>query len=319
MPRGMRSTFSREFAAYSVMMMPGNERPDVNAGGKIIMPPSSLETLSRLNISFPMLFKLENRSKERQTHAGVLEFIAEEGKVYLPGWMMRNLVLNEGDRIAITYASLPVASYSKFKPQSCDFLEISNPKAVLEKHLRSFACLSKGDIISIDYIGREFEVQIVETKPEDAVNIIECDMNVDFEAPVGYKEPERVQPPEETPGSFGTPDIQKKLVDYYEKQTNFHSFQGKGGRIDGKKKGTKGVKVRKQLTWTRFINAECQITTGTEERYIISTQNQKPRLKKKLDQALPHLLALGKLSEQRRLKGHPLPETVAAALRHVFV
>jgi hypothetical protein len=61
--------------------------------------------------------------------------------------------------------------------------------------------LSKGDIISIgkiyllllvvkclsDYIGREFEVQIVETKPEDAVNIIECDMNVDFEAPVGYK------------------------------------------------------------------------------------------------------------------------------------
>jgi len=242
MPRGMRSTFSREFAAYSVMMMPGNERPDVNAGGKIIMPPSSLETLSRLNISYPMLFKLENGGKERQTHAGVLEFIAEEGKVYLPGWMMRNLLLNEGDRIAITYASLPVASYSKFKPQSCDFLEISNPKAVLEKHLRSFACLSKGDIISIDYIGREFEVQIVETKPEDAVNIIECDMNVDFEAPVGYKEPERVQPPEETPGSFGTPDIQKKLVDYYEKQTNFHSFQGKGGRIDGKKKGTKGVK-----------------------------------------------------------------------------
>ena len=82
-------------------------------------------------------------------------------------------------------------------------------------------------------------------------------MNVDFEAPVGYKgisedwsrflqsflEPERVAPPEETPGSFGTPDIQKKLVDYYEKQGNFHSFQGKGGRIDGKKKGTKGVKV----------------------------------------------------------------------------
>ena len=68
-----------------------------------------------------------------------------------------------------------------------------------------------------------------------------------------FIEPERVQPPEETPGSFGTPDIQKKLVDYYEKQTNFHSFQGKGGRIDGKKKGTKGVKVssldKKYLTF----------------------------------------------------------------------
>jgi len=31
----------------------------------------------------------------------------------------------------------------------------------------------------------------VETKPQDAVSIIECDLNVDFEAPVGYKEPER--------------------------------------------------------------------------------------------------------------------------------
>ena len=46
-------------------MMPGQERPDVNAGGKIIMPPSSLESLSRLNISFPMLFKVENKAKGR--------------------------------------------------------------------------------------------------------------------------------------------------------------------------------------------------------------------------------------------------------------
>ena len=57
----------------------------------------------------------------------------------------------------------------------------------MEKHLRSFACLSKNDMISIDYLGKEYEVQIMELKPADAVNIIECDMNVDFEAPVGYQ------------------------------------------------------------------------------------------------------------------------------------
>ena len=33
-----------------------------------------------------------------------------------------------------------------------------------------------------------FKVQIMELKPADAVNIIECDMNVDFEAPVGYQD-----------------------------------------------------------------------------------------------------------------------------------
>ena len=31
----------------------------------------------------------------------------------------------------------------------------------------------------------------METKPDKAVSIIECDMNVDFDAPLGYKEPER--------------------------------------------------------------------------------------------------------------------------------
>ena len=36
-------------------------------------------------------------------------------------------------------------------------------------------------------------------KPSDAINIIECDMNVDFEAPVGYVEPERPAPPTEEP------------------------------------------------------------------------------------------------------------------------
>ena len=133
----------------------------------------------------------------------MLEFIADEGKVFLPGWMMRNLLLDEGDIITLTSSTLPgdselfqkknliffkkVASYSKFKPQQVDFLNITNPKAVLEKHLRSFACLSKNDMISIDYLGKEYEVQIMELKPADAVNIIECDMNVDFEAPVGYQ------------------------------------------------------------------------------------------------------------------------------------
>ena len=41
---------------------------------------------------------------------------------------------------------------------------------------------------------------------------------------------------------FGTAEMESRLRDYYEKQSTFNSFQGKGGRIDGKKKGTKGEK-----------------------------------------------------------------------------
>lgn len=43
---------------------------------------------------------------------------------------MKNLILQEGDIIEIESVSLPVATYVKFKPQSVDFLSISNPRAV---------------------------------------------------------------------------------------------------------------------------------------------------------------------------------------------
>lgn len=52
------------------------------------MPPSALDQLTRLNVEYPMLFKLSNTQKNRITHAGVLEFVADEGKVYLPYWVI---------------------------------------------------------------------------------------------------------------------------------------------------------------------------------------------------------------------------------------
>lgn len=55
----------------------------------VIMPPSALEQLTRLNIIYPMLFKLTNKKTNRITHCGVLEFVADEGKVYLPYWVSR--------------------------------------------------------------------------------------------------------------------------------------------------------------------------------------------------------------------------------------
>lgn len=142
------------------------------------MPPSALDQLTRLNIEYPMVFKITNKKLERQTHAGVLEFIADEGKIYIPFWMMRNLLLEEGELVTIENVSLPVATYSKFQPQSVDFLDIHNPKAVLENCLRNFACLTKGDLLAINYNNRIYELCALETKPGNAVTIIECDMNV---------------------------------------------------------------------------------------------------------------------------------------------
>ncbi|KAK2121654.1 hypothetical protein P7K49_003040 [Saguinus oedipus] len=401
------------------------------------------DTRCRLNITYPMLFKLTNKNSDRMTHCGVLEFVADEGICYLPHWMMQNLLLEEGGLVQVESVNLQVATYSKFQPQSPDFLDITNPKAgvnfcqlrvslvvpdlaeawmkavlassrevgklvaqqapeyeeacgepapqqrpcvsnlralarllqllqwksekrpwqghwrnggkdtlhhgtscvgaekvsiTLENALRNFACLTTGDVIAINYnekvspvhagrarqeppavsiriryflgvsagiqlilsqfpsltspgkgdtgvgesgiltipkmkkqidissatgtgqpipynivvtarsaavgcvtgvndvsfVGasraRIYELRVMETKPDKAVSIIECDMNVDFDAPLGYKEPERQAQHEES--TEGEADHSG-----YAGELGFRAFSGSGNRLDGKKKG----------------------------------------------------------------------------------
>lgn len=44
-------------------------------------------TAASLHIEYPMLFKVDNPASGRSTHCGVLEFVAEEGVVYMPHWV----------------------------------------------------------------------------------------------------------------------------------------------------------------------------------------------------------------------------------------
>jgi hypothetical protein len=53
-----------------------------------------------------------------------------------------------------------------------DFLDISNPKAVLETTLRGFSCLTKGDCICLHYNNKRYYIDIIEARPEVLVNHI---------------------------------------------------------------------------------------------------------------------------------------------------
>jgi len=180
-----------------------------------------------------MLFKLTNARQKRSTHCGVLEFVADEGKCYIPNWMMQNLYLTEGDFVNIQSASLPVATFARFQPQSTSFLEITDQRAVLESDLRSFACLTKGDMLAIKYNNKIYELLVLETKPEDAVSIIECDMQVDFAPPIGYTEPQR-QPKKEA--EVEEEQSLEGIPEEYIDRGNQQNFPGIGNRLDGKKK-----------------------------------------------------------------------------------
>jgi ubiquitin fusion degradation protein 1 len=132
-PQFANRNFEEYYRCYSTSFMQGNDKTEVHFGGKVIMPPSALNKLSRLNIAYPMLFELVNEQEDKKTHAGVLEFTAEEGRIYLPTWMMQTLLMQEGSIIKIRNTSLPLGTFVKIQPQSVDFLNIYNPKADLEK------------------------------------------------------------------------------------------------------------------------------------------------------------------------------------------
>nr|AAW26469.1 SJCHGC05907 protein [Schistosoma japonicum] len=231
------SPFTTSYRCYPVSFLADNFRSSVEKGGKIIMPPSALDVLTRLNVQYPMLFKLTNQQANRTTHCGVLEFVADEGRIYVPYWMLKNLDLEEGGLVSVVNAALPVASFARFQPQSTDFLDISNPKAVLENALRDFACLTVGDIIAISYNERIYELKVLETKPKDAVTIIECDMSVDFAPPVGYQSTDS--------GSLSKLDnvnahqIEEDHIEIPSLVQGFQAFSGTGYRLDGKTKQDK--------------------------------------------------------------------------------
>lgn len=252
--------------AYSVAMLPGRERENLSYGGKIIMPPSALAHLTHLDLEGPWMFQLTNATNPAaSTHAGVLEFIAEEGIVHLPYWMMKTLRLNEGDPIRITGAELPKGKFVKLQAQSTHFLEISDPKAVLEQALRNFIALTQGDIIEIYYNSIIFGFLVMEATPGGGgINVLDTDLEVDFAPPVGYVEPERPKPaPPSTmasklkidlnsssPGSsrpsssLGGGFVAPGGTTVSKGGDHWESFKGKGETLAGRKTKGKGISHR---------------------------------------------------------------------------
>ncbi|KAK7467208.1 ubiquitin fusion degradation protein [Stygiomarasmius scandens] len=262
-------SYDEYLKAYSVAMLPGRERENVSYGGKIIMPPSALAHLTSLDLESPWMFQLRNPSNPAaSTHAGVLEFIAEEGIVHLPHWMMETLRLEEGDPIRITGTVLPKGKFVKLQAQSVHFLEISDHKAVLEQALRNFTVLTQGDIIEICYNSIVFGLLVMETTPGGGgISVLDTDLEVDFAPPVGYVEPERPKlPPPPTmaskmkidlnssspgssrPGSalsggFAGASTGQTVVS--KDGDAWESFKGKGETLSGRKTKGKGVSHRK--------------------------------------------------------------------------
>ena len=55
-----------------------------------------------------------------------------------------------------------------------------------------YSVLHKGDTINIQFGGKEYLIDIVETKPDDQVCCVETNIELDFMAPKDYVEPPKL-------------------------------------------------------------------------------------------------------------------------------
>lgn len=108
--------------------------------------------------------------------------------------LMQTLALDPGDLLQVRSTDLPPGSLIKLQPQSPSFLDISDPRAVLENAFRNFSCLTQNDVFQFHYNDEVYDIKVLEIKPDNerhAIVTMETDLEVDFAAPVGYKPPER--------------------------------------------------------------------------------------------------------------------------------
>uniref|UniRef100_A0A0D9UWN6 Uncharacterized protein n=1 Tax=Leersia perrieri TaxID=77586 RepID=A0A0D9UWN6_9ORYZ len=152
-------------------------------GNSVIMPASALDRLGYLHIEYPMQFQIQNANTKKTLHCGVLEFTAEEGFIHIPTMMMQQLGLKDNDLVLLQSKALPKATFVKLQPHTSDFVNLPEPRYLLEYSFRKYVCLTTGETIAMKSPEGEktYYLNVLETQPADAICTLETDCNVNFE------------------------------------------------------------------------------------------------------------------------------------------
>jgi len=185
--------------SYACSSVPADTQKLLKYSNKILLPPSMLHKINEMdNIEYPLFFKIINPICEFGRVCAVHEFTAMEGVTNVPYYIMEDLGIAEGSQVSIEYINPPQGSYLKLKPHETAFINLSNPKVILE-HIMSkdYPVVSKGETIVLNYkdLDKTFRIDIVDCQPSETIKIIDTDVNLDFDTPYDYVEPPQSSSP----------------------------------------------------------------------------------------------------------------------------
>lgn len=226
--------------AYSMIFSDHNMVKQLEYGNKILLPSSILPDLDIDNGT--VYFSVMNPRNCNEIFVGVHEYNDSPGICFLPHAMLERLNLNDGEAAIIKQIkNVPLGAYIKIKPYEKAFIELTDPKAVLERYIsRNYPILSQGEVMIIDHADIQYHIEVVECKPEKTIQTTNCDINVDFEKPVDMVEEEKVveeripsPPPQQNTIVRRTPSKQEQLESFRTKE-DLVRFPGVGRRLGTK-------------------------------------------------------------------------------------
>lgn len=238
--------FSTELLCFSYAC--SSQNPDMveklKHSNKILLPESMLFELtkdSHDSLENKLYFKVSHKETGYGEVCGVHEFSSPPGVVHLPYHIMTSCSIDEGSNVKIELVAPPKGDFVKLRlHNSKEFSKLSDPKAVLEKIMsRDYPVVTQGKTIALHYteLNKVFMIDIVETKPSEVIEILNADINVDFDKALDYVEEEPTPPVEEAwsesksapSSSRAIPRNYKTTVDYDMKR-----FPGAGHRLGSK-------------------------------------------------------------------------------------
>ena len=105
--------------------------------------------------------------------------------------MMRKLNVLPGEIIRVCNINLNKATFVKFRFRDGSFGSFTTPRAMwcskarlirsLENKLKAFSVVAKKDRIVIEHLGTEYTIDILDCKPNNVVDIVETDVEVDID------------------------------------------------------------------------------------------------------------------------------------------
>ena len=117
-----------------------------------------------------------------------------DDKIYVPNNIMKKLNLMRNSIVELSIVNIKKGKYIKLKPYKSDFYNIDDPKLRLENELKKHKILRKDQIIIINDEKTIYNFLIIELKDDndiniDIANILNVDINVDFDIAMDYVEP----------------------------------------------------------------------------------------------------------------------------------